>query len=87
MSDPTPHEPARTVRKLVLRNGRDVPITLVLEPWANEYEIPPGESVEIVEEAAESAESLEIQVEAGHIVFFARSRSILRAFRDGAELP
>jgi hypothetical protein len=87
VTDPTPDEPVRIVRKFVLRNERDSPLTLVLEPWASEYEIPPRESLEIVEEAADSAGSLEIQVEARHVVFYARSRSILRAFRDGIELP
>jgi hypothetical protein len=87
MGDPTPPEPARGVRKLLLRNQRDSPLIVVLEPWAGEYEIAPRETLEIVEEAEESAESLEIQVEAEHIVFWARSNSILRAFRDGVELP
>jgi len=87
MGDPTPPEPARGVRKFVLRNERDSPLILVLEPWANEYEIPPREALEIVEEAGESVESLEILVEAEHVVFSARPRSTLRAFRDGVELP
>jgi hypothetical protein len=87
MSDSTPQKPARSVQRFVLRNERDRPLTLVLEPWATEYEILPRETLEVVEEAEESTESLEIQVESEYIVFSARSKSILRAFRDGVELP
>lgn len=67
-------------------NERDEPVTVVLEPWANEYPLAPGDRIEVVETGPDSAESLEICLEAAHVMVYARSGTILRALRDGQEL-
>lgn len=87
MKETDPDAVLRTARTFTVRNQRSAKLTLVLEPWANEYEIAPDESIRIVEEGDESAMDLEIHLEESHIVFFARPGSTLTAIRDGEELP
>jgi hypothetical protein len=59
---------------------------VVLEPWANEYPLSPGEALDVEEEGGATGERLELTVEGDHLVLWARSDSLLRAFRDGVEL-
>jgi hypothetical protein len=73
--------------RMRLSNMRDLPLVVVLEPWANEYQIPPGNALDILEEGAESAEPLEVHLDGGRVVLFARPGSTLRAFLSGRELP
>ena len=46
-----------------------------------------ADETKLAKEGGEPAENLEIRIEESHVVFHARSRSMLRAFRDGVELP
>lgn len=73
-------------RTIALRNRRGTELVVVLEPWANEYVVEPDQTLEVVEENGEPGNTLEIDVEASHLVFYARPGSILRAYRDGEEL-
>lgn len=77
----------RVRRTFTVRNRRDADLAVVLEPWASEYVLRPNEMLEIVEETQEPGTKLEIEVEATHLVFYASTGSILRAYRDGEELP
>src|SRR5688572_18558520 len=81
-SGPTP-----TRRSFAVHNRRDVEFTVVLEPWANEYPVRPGGTLEIVEEDGEPGAILEIGIESTFVVFYARQGSILRAYDGGEELP
>ena len=86
MSENEPTGATRMKRTIALRNRRDAELVIVLEPWANEYAVQPGQKLEIVEEGGEPGTTLEIDVEASYVVFYARRGSILRAYRDGEEL-
>jgi hypothetical protein len=86
MSEPEPEAEARVRRTITIKNQRDTKLVVVLEPWANEYELQPNECVDVVEEGVDSDEPLEIYVEASYLVVYARRESMLSAFRDGVEL-
>jgi hypothetical protein len=87
MNDSVSDAILRATRTFMLRNGRSANLTLVLEPWANEYEIAPNNSIRIVEEGDESGMDLEIQLDDSHVVVFARAGTTLKAIRGGEELP
>jgi len=87
MNDSASNAVLRATRTFMLRNERSAKLTLVLEPWANEYVITPNDSIRIVEEGDESGMDLEIQLEDSHVVVFARAGTILKAVRGGEELP
>jgi hypothetical protein len=74
-------------RSFRVRNRRKDTITLVLEPWATEYPMRPGDELEIRESGPEPDELLEIEIEASRVVIFGRGGTILWAVRDGQELP
>lgn len=87
MKDNHPTGATNMRRTIALRNRRETGLVVVLEPWANEYLIEPDQTLEVVEEDGEPGTTLEIDIEASHLVFYARPGSILRAYRDGEELP
>ena len=72
-------------RKYRLVNRRSEVLTLVLEPWANEYAFSPGDTMEIVEEGPVSSEPLEIHFEATHVIVYGRTGTFLSLFRNGVE--
>jgi hypothetical protein len=74
-------------RSYRVRNQSGRSLSLVLEPWATEYLLTPGADIEVVEDGGETGQSLEIQIEPEHVIFFARSGSVLRAYQEGIELP
>lgn len=85
MSDDAP-SPAQ-VRWTAIRNDRDETLTVVLEPWAVEYPLSAGETLEVAEEGGDPAERLEVYIKPSRIVLYARTDSVLRAFQNGRELP
>ncbi len=74
-------------RRLRIQNTRESALTVVLEPWANEYPLAPGAAFDIVETGAESTDLLEIHVEEAHLVLHARTGTTLAVVQDGVELP
>ena len=76
-----------STRKLRIHNTRETPITIVLEPWASEYLLAPGATLDIVERGGGSEDLLELQCEDGHLVLYARAGTTLTAVQDGVELP
>ncbi len=76
----------RLVQILRLQNSCPSPITLVIEPWANEYQVAPRETLDIMEDANTSTEPIEIHLEPSAVVVFGRDKGVLRVFRDGREL-
>jgi hypothetical protein len=87
MNESYPRGATHMKRTITLRNRRDTDLVVVLEPWANEYLVQPDQTLEVVEEGGELGTILEIDIETSHLVFYARPGSILRACRDGEELP
>lgn len=86
MNENNPTGAIHMKRTIALRNRRETELVVVLEPWANEYVVQPDQRIEVVEEDGEPGTTLEIDIEASHLVFYARPGSILRAYRDGEEL-
>ena len=63
--------------------------TVILEPWANEYPLAPGHSLEILVEG-DLREATELEVRDGGdvlVIYAPGAGSMLRAFKDGRELP
>lgn len=73
-------------RRYRIVNRRSEALTLVLEPWANEYPFPSGDKLEIIGEGVDSDDALEIHLEAAHVVVYARTATFLRLFRNGVEV-
>jgi hypothetical protein len=87
MIDNVPIRGSRPTQRISVRNKRTAKFIVVLEPWGSEYALEPGESLEVEEEGGEPGANLELELEDSRLVFYARSQSILRAYRDGEELP
>lgn len=87
MTDSDPTGGPRMGRTIAVSNRRDTEIVIVLEPWATEYAVQPDDTLEVKEEGGDPDTTLEIAVETSHVVFYARPKSVLRAYRNGEELP
>lgn len=74
-------------RRFRIQNTRETAITVVLEPWANEYYLAPGAAFDIVETGGESNDLLELHLENGHLVLHARTGTTLAVTQNGVELP
>jgi hypothetical protein len=72
---------------LRLNNAQDGPLTVILEPWASEYQLLPGLTFDVVETDGDPAELIEVQVGAGTLTLFARTGAKMSIFHEGAELP
>jgi hypothetical protein len=68
------------------KNTTTGPVIVVLEPWANEYVLPPGADFDIVEQGGRPEEPIEIQVTEGRTTFFARSGSVMSVVQNGKVL-
>jgi len=74
-------------RRLRVQNTRETVVTVVLEPWANEYPLAPGAAFDIVETGGESNDLLELHLEDEHLVLHARTGTTLTVMHNGVELP
>ena len=70
-----------------VKNASGSILTIILEPWANEYTVQPGDELEVVERGGDPVEQIGVQAEDAKLIFFARTGSIMSAWRDGRELP
>jgi hypothetical protein len=68
-------------------NKGDTPLTLILEPWATEYQVPPGSSRDVVETGGAPQEIIELQVSGTVMTFFARTGAVMSVVANGVELP
>jgi hypothetical protein len=80
----TANVPETTVR-LTIRNARAAPVTFSLEPWADEYEMPPGAAFELVVRGPAEG-SMEVDYGEERITAYAWSGSVAQLFHDGVEL-
>jgi hypothetical protein len=74
-------------QKLVIavRNGRDTPVTLILEPWASEFVMPPGAVYELCAEGPEG-DCLQIDYAPDHIIAWGWSGSVVEVWHNGERL-
>src|SRR5262249_28612069 len=68
-----------------LVNAHDVPIKLYLEPWGEEYEMPPAAVFEVVARGP-AGDSLEVTVAHQQITVWGWPGSVVTLSREGAEL-
>lgn len=77
----------RPKRTLKLVNSKKVAITVILEPWGDEYPISPGREVHLIDSGGEDTHPLEMHLEEDNIlVFYGRLGSTLSIYCDGEEL-
>ncbi len=72
---------------LRVANKGDRVLTVIIEPWATEYQIPPGASRDVIEEGGAPQEAIEIQISEGTLTFFARTGAVMSVVANGIELP
>jgi hypothetical protein len=77
--------PARQKLVVALRNARDTAVTLILEPWAREFAMPPGAVFEL---RAEGPEGDQLQIDFGpdQITAWGWSGSMVEVWQDGVNL-
>ncbi len=68
-----------------LVNSRDVAIKFYLEPWGEEYEMPPG-AVFHVEARGPQGDALEVAIADQQITVWGWPESVVTLFHEGAEL-
>jgi predicted SnoaL-like aldol condensation-catalyzing enzyme len=73
---------SRHIQRLRVSNSYSKPVTLCLEPWADELLIPPKVSFEIVAEGPEG-DYLQVVHEESRTTVYGWSGSVLSVFRDG----
>lgn len=71
---------------LRLKNSDAVRITLVLEPWASEYQLEPGDSFHIIETGGREDRDIELHLDASRLTVFAREGATMSVFNNGVEL-
>jgi len=77
--------PAQQTLALVVRNARSTEMTLIREPYGDEFNLPAGGAFEIRAEGPEG-HHLEIDVRSDCIVVVGWSGSVLDVYRDGVNL-
>src|SRR5687768_1758763 len=69
-----------------IHNRRPVRLLLWLEPWAEEFTIPPGSTIDLVLSGTfEEPVDAPLELTSEHLVFFAPSGSFVRVLLDGIE--
>lgn len=73
------------VLRLRIKNTSAEPVVFILEPWGNEYNMPPGTTFEVLATGPEGDE-LELQFAEHEITLYGWTGSIVRLFQDGIEI-
>jgi hypothetical protein len=70
----------------MLKNANDHQLVLVIEPWATEYSLLAGDSVEVVERGDGHGTHLELHVMETRVTVFGRTGTTLSVVRNGVDL-
>ena len=70
---------------VVFTNTGPDPLTIVLEPWADEHELPAGSRAELTSIGPESGQ-VEIELRGRYVVFYAPSAGTVRLLIDGRDV-
>ncbi len=82
------HERDGTVEYTVtlpISNARSVSLTLILEPWGDEYTVSPGVVFEVVARGPVGG-SLHVEAGEDYIAVYAWSGSVITLFHDGVSI-
>jgi hypothetical protein len=74
------------VQKFSYLNSTGTKVRITLEPWADQYLIQAGQSVEIRVEGDPTVGELELEQDAHGLVIYGYTGSIVQIFCDGVEL-
>ena len=74
------------VKRIRCINGSPEEMLLILEPWAEEYRVPKGVTIEVVGEGGVVDGDFEVEYTSGGIVIYGWEGSIVHVRQDGAEL-
>lgn len=69
---------------LSIKNSRGIPLTLHLEPWGDQIELPPDVALDVVAKASNEG-AFEINLGDDHIAVWGWTGSILSVYKDGVE--
>jgi hypothetical protein len=75
----------RAVVSLTVRNARAVAVTFYLEPWGEEYPMPPGAAFQVVARGPEG-DALELEAGDDGIIVYGWPGSVVGLFHNGEEL-
>jgi hypothetical protein len=76
---------SEVVTTIRLANSRKVATKFHLEPWGDQFEMPPGAAFDVVAKGPEGG-ILEVESADDHIVVWGWPGSVLRVFYEGNEL-
>jgi hypothetical protein len=71
---------------LKLTNSLGAPVTVAVEPWAHEFELPAGSTFEVVTHDAGADESLSVILAEGLATIWVNSGSVVSAMLDGTDV-
>jgi hypothetical protein len=74
------------VKKFSLINGSPEEMLLILEPWAEEYQVPTGAVIEVVGEGGIVDGEFEVEYTSNGIIIYGWDGSVVHVKRDGVEL-
>lgn len=72
---------------IILRNALSTRLTVVLEPWANDYLIEPGLALRITEKNGDSSDPIELEFSEGQVVIWGRTGSTLSVIEVSEKAP
>jgi len=75
-----------TTHTITYKNSSSRKVSIILEPWAEEYGIEPLVSVEIVGRGEPPTEGIEIESHDDTLIIYAWRGTILEVFKDGVLL-
>jgi hypothetical protein len=75
-----------SVQRLLYINSTGADVRITLEPWADQYLIHPGQTVEIVVRGDPNAGEIEFEQDASGLVIHGYTGSVVDIFSDGVEL-
>lgn len=68
------------------QNSSEEKIQLVLEPWAEQYSIQPGQTVDILAKGGASGSCYEIEQTADYLIIYAWADCVASVSSNGVEL-
>lgn len=71
---------------MICKNGTKKTILLIVEPWAEEYLLEPGQSVEVIGEGGGADGVFEVEYFDGGLIVYGWEGSVLSIFKNGVEV-
>ncbi|MEM9103558.1 MAG: hypothetical protein AAGB12_14700 [Pseudomonadota bacterium] len=75
-----------TISTFLFTNNGSSNITLIIEPWAEEFKMEPNDSVEIVGKGGNPHAQFEVEYLSDGLVVHGWEGSVVTVFKDGMEL-